>query len=316
METISRRQSAEGSEQTAAGTPALTPASAIEYRKSEVENRTSTVAAAPGAPAVSYPSQAEPALSEAKGVPVLPAAPRAATVSAPGIENSRFKIQDSPDTGRAGSVPKITNQQSAITNADVALMRRIRARWAGPIAEACRYSSLSDNFIAALIANESGGNECARRFEPHVFAKLKATRDGKATAPHAASGIGGGDLKGADDETLTRLAASYGLTQIMGYHLLDSRFKIQDSRWEIQNPKCDPRRLFDAQFNLQTALRILAEFCQRFNLDPKNEFAEMFCCWNTGQPYGATFDPEYVAKGLARMNIYGELGGKTMNDEL
>jgi len=33
----------------------------------------------------------------------------------------------------------------------------------------------------------------------------------------------------------------------------------------------------------------------------------MFCCWNTGRPYGKTFDPDYVEKGLRRMRIYRQL---------
>ena len=53
-----------------------------------------------------------------------------------------------------------------------------------------------------------------------------------------------------------------------------------------------------------TALRLLAEFAAGYQLDLGHEFPEMFCCWNTGRPYGRTYDPHYVARGLARMELY------------
>ena len=44
-----------------------------------------------------------------------------------------------------------------------------------------------------------------------------------------------------------------------------------------------------------------------YRLDLGREFRELFCCWNTGRPYGKTFDPNYVENGLRRLRIYREL---------
>jgi len=38
-----------------------------------------------------------------------------------------------------------------------------------------------------------------------------------------------------------------------------------------------------------------------------DQFEELFRCWNTGRPYGKTYDPAYVETGLRRMTIYREL---------
>jgi len=72
------------------------------------------------------------------------------------------------------------------------------------------------------------------------------------------------------------------------------------------------RDLLEPRFHFRVALELLAQFAERYQLDPTREFAEMFRCWNTGQPYGpphgpATTDPEYVAKGIHRMALYAKL---------
>lgn len=177
-------------------------------------------------------------------------------------------------------------------------MAYVRARWGALIAEACGTSSIPPSFLAALVANESGGKEGARRFEPILFAKLKGVRDGerRGEAPLDLQ-----HLVGADEEALSRLATSYGLTQIMGYHVL--RDRAQSTRDSIIT---DPLRLLDPRFNLQKAREVLAGFCSSFKLDPRTQFEQMFRCWNTGEPFGQTYDPHYVEKGLARMKLYEE----------
>jgi hypothetical protein len=184
------------------------------------------------------------------------------------------------------------------TAPDRALMAYLRARWGAWIAEACRVSSIPPSFLAALIANESGGKEGARRFEPQVFAKLKGVRNGKNRGRPP---LERRQLAGADEEALSRLATSYGLTQIMGYHVLEDRGQGTEG-----STTTDPHRLLDPRFNLQKALRMLAAFCTSFDLDPRAEFVQMFRCWNTGRPDGKTFDPQYVERGIRRMKLYQE----------
>lgn len=199
------------------------------------------------------------------------------------------------------------------------LMARVRERWAGVIREACRYSSVPPNFLAALVANESAGDPNALRFEPSVYRHLVSAAEGKSrrygrvtraglaaevaeilspkspayhaefltsgfTSAHASR------LAPSPDEALRELATSWGLTQIMGYHMVGRGGT--------------PRDLLEPRFHFRVALELLADFAERYQLNLARDFAEMFRCWNTGQPYGATTDPKYVENGLRRMELY------------
>ena len=199
------------------------------------------------------------------------------------------------------------------------LAERVFARCHGVIADTCRYSSVPPEFLGALVANESGGNPQAVRFEPAVYRHLKAVAEGKrptyaglsrrdldeevAEMLHPKAGdfhavfLTGSfrtaharELAASQDEARRELASSWGLTQIMGYHLVGRSGTVRD--------------LLEPGFHFRLALELLAQFAERYQLDLRREFAEMFRCWNTGQPYGETFDPNYVEKGLRRVRIY------------
>jgi len=184
-------------------------------------------------------------------------------------------------------------------------MEAIHQRFGELIAHVCRYSSIPPEFIAALIANESGSyvhdnKPIPQRFEKHILRKLKEVRDGKRLEY---AGLTLADLKDTSDELLRADASSWGLTQIMGYHVIKNGFP--------------PFKLNDPEVNLTKAIALLRDFAGHFQLDVTLEFEEMFRCWNTGAPYddpktprveGRTHDPKYVEKGLARMGIYKELG--------
>jgi hypothetical protein len=204
---------------------------------------------------------------------------------------------------------------------EVGLLLRVRERCHVHLAEACRYSSVSPAFLAALVANESAGYVNAKRFEPAVYRHLKSLATGKRStysghdrasledeiaemlhpksAAFHAPFLGAlaeshaSDLAARQDEALRELATSWGYTQIMGYHLVGRPGTVLD--------------LLEPHFHFRFALELLADFAERYQLDVTREFAEMFRCWNTGQPYGATFDPAYVEKGLRRMEIYRRL---------
>ena len=190
------------------------------------------------------------------------------------------------------------------------------------IREACAWSSVPPEFLGALTANESGGDPKAARFEPAVYRHLKAVASG---ASPRYGGIRAEDLSaeieemlhpksseyhgryltppfGAnhqralaalEEEALRELATSWGYTQIMGYHMVARGGTV--------------RELLDPAFHFRMALDLLAEFAEGYQLDLGHEFEEMFRCWNTGQPYGKTYDPHYVERALQRMDIYREM---------
>jgi hypothetical protein len=215
-----------------------------------------------------------------------------------------------------------TDRSVAQARATWRLLERVYGLCQAAILEACTYSSIPAEFLGALTANESGGNLRAARFEPSVYDHLKALASGqapvyggirasaleaeveemlhpKAGAFHArclGPSFGAehsGEVAVLDEEALRELATSWGYTQIMGYHVVGRQGTVRD--------------LLEPRFHYGLAVRLLSEFARDYQLDLMREFAEMFRCWNTGGPYGKTSDPEYVEKGLRRMELYREL---------
>jgi hypothetical protein len=210
---------------------------------------------------------------------------------------------------------------------DLELMRKIKMEAGDAIETACHSSSVPPAFVAALIANETGeqfassgmlGASNARRFEKNVLAALWEVLLGRKAAYGS---IGRKDLllyilsgKVARDGQqeglvtvpdtipanslllLDRLASSAGLTQVMGYHVLETASGC-DSTEDLTVPAR----------SLRETIRLLAEFAQRYQLDLASEFPPLFTCWNTGSPNGKTFDPDYVENGLRRMQLYAGL---------
>jgi len=194
---------------------------------------------------------------------------------------------------------------------DLELMQKIKATYGSAIAQACSSSSVPPSFLGALIANESGGDPLAKRFEPAVLAALWQVLLGRKTAYGS---ISRADLVGyvADlsapaiavpatlpnsvFQNLDALANSWGLTQVMGYHCLENVAAL-----------LRPEDLTSPQPCLKTSLVMLAAFAHEFSLDLASDSEELLRCWNTGRPDGKTFDPQYVPNGLARKVAYEAL---------
>jgi len=202
------------------------------------------------------------------------------------------------------------------------LVQGVFERCSEAIAEACGRSSVPEEFLGALAANESGGIADATRFEPAVYRHLRAVAQGQSpaygsinvadldrevsqllpandAASHARymtpgfAEIHSRLIQKAPDDALRELATSWGYTQIMGYHMVGRPGGV--------------RQLLDTSFHFRMAIWLLSEFAVDFHLDTTHDFAELFCCWNTGRPHGRTYDPAYVEKGLGRMEIYRQL---------
>ncbi len=190
------------------------------------------------------------------------------------------------------------------------LMQFVKSVWYTTIMGACEASSIPPAFLAALIAGESGGKNDAKRFEPAVLHALWEVLLGRKAA---FGSIGRADLvafvSGLSDipaatptilptdsyQRLDSLATSWGLTQIMGYHVLERT--MDRSVDSLRNPTQ----------GLLVSNKLLTIFAVHFQLDVAKDFEQLFRCWNTGQPDGKTFDPAYVNNGLTRMAIWTSL---------
>src|SRR2546429_324515 len=111
-------------------------------------------------------------------------------------------------------------------------MQIIRGHWQEDIAAVVTTTVVPPTFLAALIANESGGNAEAVRFEPGVFHELAEVILGKRKS-YSPAGIQHALMRtellnyiepadGPNDDftdclvRLAELSTSRGLTQIMG----------------------------------------------------------------------------------------------------
>lgn len=257
---------------------------------------------------------------------------------------------------------------------EVRLMHRLIGSVKGYISEITVDIKVPAEFLAALTANESGGDPHATRFEPGVYQHLKNVAEGRvasygsigksllekeigqhhqpvvpptsishtaishtpiaptaishtaiapgAVQPENATETQSGEpktslpaartdsyhaehltaafsttcapaLSALEDEAIRHLATSWGLTQIMGYHMLGRPEPVE--------------KLSDPAFHYRLAARMVEDFAARFHLDPQRDFEALFHCWNTGRPDGKTFDPSYAEKGMRRIEICRQL---------
>ena len=180
------------------------------------------------------------------------------------------------------------------------LMQKIKAACDPWIAAAIAGTPFPAALLAALTANESGGNPAAARFEPAVMGQLAMTLTGRRANFGT---IGAQDLLDelgvvTDPRTIVRqlmnLATSYGPTQIMGYEALAGHYDIAD--------------LSNLQKHYPRAVAMLEDFRKRFDIATDgSDWAEFFDCWNTGRPHAQTADPMYISRGLARLTLYNTL---------
>jgi hypothetical protein len=196
-----------------------------------------------------------------------------------------------------------------------ALMLQIYEKWHGYMRQATRNSSVPEPFVAALTANESGGDPVARAFEPAIFrqllavirgqesrwgslvaADLRRVAEGGFQAPSEESGATQNNERSsvaAQQQALRELATSWGLTQIMGYQLIHRKRTLKD--------------LLSPLSHYEIAVELLEEFGKRFRLNIPEDAEALFRAWNTGRPDGKTSDPDYALRGIRRMRIYNAI---------
>ena len=194
---------------------------------------------------------------------------------------------------------------------DQELMQEIKLKYGALLVSVSGSSSVPPGFLAGMIANESEGALNAKRFEPAVLSSLWQVLLGRKAAYGS---IGRADLVAyiADlpaasvsvpdnfsrdaFQNLDSLASSWGLTQIMGYHVLEHGCPAEH-HGDLQN----------AEVSLKATIWMLAKFAAEFSLDLGTDFEDLLRCWNTGRPDGKTFDPAYVSNAMNRKAIYEAL---------
>jgi hypothetical protein len=195
--------------------------------------------------------------------------------------------------------------------ADISVMKKIGVSFGEAIAAARASSRIPESFIAALVANESGGNPLAKRFEILHFGEILAVLAGQRSTfnpPGISRALGAADFAvflNPDPVTTginlpfsvamsraVALATSAGLTQIMGWHYLEF-----DLAYLLPAPSVDKQ--------LRMTMNLLAYFANRYTLSFTDDAAKLFACWNCGTPDPAkTYDPHYCARAVERMKIY------------
>lgn len=194
---------------------------------------------------------------------------------------------------------------------DNELMQSIKTKYGDTLTHITQASSIPPSFLAAMIANESGGDPNAKRYEASVLSSLWQVLLGRKAAYGS---IGRADLVAyvADlpaptllfpatlpatlFQNVDGLATSWGLTQIMGYHVL-----------EPGSPAQDHADLSIPDISIRSTIWLLTKFAEEFALDLATDFAELLHCWNAGAPSHPTFDANYVPNALARKAIYESL---------
>lgn len=164
------------------------------------------------------------------------------------------------------------------------------------IDEATAGTAVPPELLAGLIGNECGRsglvfNESQSRLEPHVLKALTQVRDGARRAYNRT--ITREDLAGASDDALKALARSYGATQVMGWHTIDTF------------PGATIQQLRDPKEHLKFAVRLLL-MDSKADIRAK-EYGRVLRRWNTGSPNGTTYHPNYVPQGKAVIEAYKRL---------
>ena len=193
------------------------------------------------------------------------------------------------------------------------LMRNIGARYGVTIAAACKMTDVRESFVAALVANESGGDATAKRFEHGVLNSLWDVLMGRKANYGSIGAVNlyayltlppedrGSTFESMQDSLrkLDGLATSWGLTQIMGYEILDQKLTGQMGLF--------PSIMQTPEVSIRYTNVMLLQIARAKNLRVDANFDELFDCWNTGRPHAPTADPQYIPNGLERMKIYAQL---------
>lgn len=179
----------------------------------------------------------------------------------------------------------LLTSSSCFQDDEDAMMLDMYHRFHIEIDQATNGTPIPAAYLAALISLESLplGNRDSARFEPMIYERLLDLKwDGKSFGYMKRS-----EIQKYEDPEIRRLATSYGLTQIMGYHCIDLGCSVDDLK---------------SSYHLVWAVAWMRKNYNRMAVN--RNWAACFRIHNTGRPDGKPGRPDYVTRGLVRMAFY------------
>ncbi len=161
---------------------------------------------------------------------------------------------------------------------------KVEQNYGEEIERICKELEAPPEYFKALVLLEcSAKNPPQSRYEPNVFKKLKAVKEGRRKRY---ANLTQKDLKRYSDDEITMLATSWGALQIMGYHVIKEGLTIDD-------------------LNGKKGLQIAIQWCiaNYGKYLEEEDYKNAFHIHNTGKKHpifwkAKTYDPLYVDKGL------------------
>lgn len=161
---------------------------------------------------------------------------------------------------------------------------RLDQNYSAQVEEVCTELKLPSEYFKALIILESSAKRPApSRYESHVYDKLKSVKNGETERYGSFTTA---QMQLYDDQTLKKLATSWGPLQIMGYH-------------------CIPLGLDFEQLQGESAVKYAIEWADKSygKYLRRGDFTNAFHIHNTGRPVPSsgktkTHDPDYIRKGM------------------
>lgn len=164
---------------------------------------------------------------------------------------------------------------------------KMKANYEKEIDKICTENNLPAHYFKALSILECGGESPAgNRYEPHVFKRLKEVRDGKSKRYGRFTTR---QLKILTENTLRKMATSWGPFQIMGYHCIPLGITLDELTGK------------DAvKYGILWAKKNYGQYLE------DRDFRQAFHIHNTGQKIPAngipiTHDRFYIDKGIEFM---------------
>lgn len=149
---------------------------------------------------------------------------------------------------------------------------------------------LPSEYFKALVILESSATKPAKtRFEPHVYRRLSEV---KAGTSERYGQFTTAQMEVLSDNTLRKLATSWGPLQVMGYHCIPMGITVE----QLQGPDA-------IRYSLQWAEKAYGKYLKA------GDFKNAFHIHNTGQKFptsgeAKTTDPNYIPKGLDYIDFF------------